>query len=92
MAWVKVGIENPIEVYPDDTVKELPGRRMTFIDIDPETPVSIAIVEVLDALKKHLPEGKKPLWVDSSDEQLRDMIAVNYGLGPERVGEPKEWR
>lgn len=93
---VEIGNAAVLEPYRepgDPTLRfaEVPGERVTRIVFPPETPIHEALVGVLAALAHNMKEGERPVWIESDNATLEELLLQQFRMDAARNQRPARW-
>jgi hypothetical protein len=88
---VKVGNEHAIQVFLDGSVEHIEGQQITTVTVPDDRELPEALIEVLNALGKHIAEGEMPSWVSASNNELQGLLVTHYRLPKTATKPPKGW-
>lgn len=67
------------------------GNRTTTVRVPEGVGVSEAFQSIIDALQHHIQPGHQPVWVESDNNALRDLLLDHFKIRSEDNVRPLEW-
>lgn len=94
--WVEIGNESAIEGYRDPRsddpekvrYRSASGERITQMAFPEGASLNDAFQSAVKIVAYHVAEGEKPVWIDSDNATLEQMLKAQFGI---KTSRPKEW-
>ncbi len=96
--YVEIGNETAIEGYRDPAsddpelvrYREAGGQRTTRLTYPEDIGLQEAFSGTVTAMRAHLAEGGKPVWIDSDSAGLKTLLCEHYQIDPKKT-KPRTW-